>query len=131
MKASDHTSVERLPLAEIALNAAIELDRSESGEVASIWMKRLAESIENVPIADFGLVPVYNRALTSANGEGPKTKADLYAKLRELSSRLTGEDNIIQADRIMLRDFCLALHYGLLNEGFQNHYNVVDTSRMH
>lgn len=130
MQASDHTYVERLPLAEIALNAAIELDRSEGGEVSSVWMRRLAESIENVAVADFGLVPVYNRALTSANGEGPKTKADLYAKLRDLSIQLTERTTIHRHDRMVLRDFCLALHDGLLNEGFQSHYNVVDTARM-
>ncbi len=130
MKATDQSNLERLPLAEIALNTAIELDRPVIGERATVWMRRLAASISNAGSDDFGLVPVYNRALTSVNGEGPKTKADLYAKLKSLSGLLSDDGKIMQDDKIALRDFCLALHDGLLNDGFQSHYNVVDSSRL-
>ena len=118
-----------LPLAEIALNAAIELDGNLIGARKSEWLTKLADALASDASRDVGLFPIYDRALTSSEGMKAASKSDLYAKLGEMSRRLNSVDDSSENDTLLLRDFCVALHDALLNQGYLSHQKTVSNSR--
>jgi hypothetical protein len=115
-----------LPLAEIALNAAIELDLRSRGKVSSEWLGKLADALGREESLAIGLLPVYDRALASTPGPRPVSKADLYDKLKHITKQLSSVESRRESER--LRDFCVALHDALLNQGFAAHYKSVSNA---
>jgi hypothetical protein len=125
MHVATHPTIDTSPpLAEIALNAAIELDRNQKGTTNSEWLTKLSNALNE----DVALFPVYDQALMSSERVKFASKADLYAKLKEISEKLVSKDRSSKDDRIILRDFCVALHDALLNQGYLSHYNAVSNA---
>lgn len=118
-----------LPLAEIALNAAIELDHLEHGGRTTQWLAELARALSGSGLTDATLVPVYNSALISASGKTVETKNQLYSTIKSFSDKLANAQQEKSADISVLKEFCLALHDALLNQKYEQHRASVMASR--
>jgi hypothetical protein len=109
-------SPQYLALGDLALDAAIQLEKLNSGrkadlEVLDLFAKKLSGG---GPASDLTLLPIYNRALVNAERIQLSTKSDLYARLNEMSKKLSST-SVPSNDIERLRDFCLAVHDALLS----------------
>lgn len=113
-------------IAEVALQAAIELDRLQTQpDLDTVWLDKLATTLRDGSIT---MLPLYDRALMSVAGERPANKRDLFAKLLAVADDMTtAESGDVNVNR--LRDFCLALHEAVLNQEFQRHSSTIAVSR--
>jgi hypothetical protein len=101
-------------LGELALDAAIELERAYNQEPTDLGsVSKLAKSLEN-DLDDLSLFPIYKRALSSSASQPPTTTSDVYKLLREFSAQMTAKEERHSEIVRKLRDFCLALHGSLL-----------------
>ena len=104
-------SYNQASLGELALDAAIELEKAYIQEPTNLAsLSRLAKSLET-DLDDLTLFPIYKRALSSSVAQPPATTSDVYRLLREFSAQMTEPHSEIVKN---LRDFCLALHGSLL-----------------
>ena len=121
-----------LSLADVALNTAIELDKNTSDETMRFWLTKFSSALQENSPSLLGLLPTFDRALTSSSGKAFTTKDDLFSKLKEIQSHVADAKYQKSADdvRVLLRDFCLALHDSLLNVSYVSYQKVVANSRV-
>jgi hypothetical protein len=108
-----------LALSDLALDAAIELDRyrlKPTGKLDSVG--ELARALSEGALMDLTLVPVYDKALASGGMAGASSKNDLYSRLNEIATKMQSTESATQKDIEIIRDFCVALHDALLTSRF-------------
>jgi hypothetical protein len=105
-----------LILSDLALEAAIEIEKVEAGEKAPFnALERLGQTLDQSTTGDLTLFPVYDRALAGTANFRATSKSDLYGRLRDITERMHSAASGSTTDFSLLREFCLALHDALLN----------------
>jgi hypothetical protein len=111
---------ENLILSDLALDAAIALERFSASSKGSLEpVTELARALSKGALSDLALVPVYDKALTSGGLVAIRSKNDLYARLREIATKMETTESASDKDMELIRDFCIALHSALLTSRFQ------------
>jgi hypothetical protein len=115
--ATGSPSAPNTTLSDLALSAAIELERVKAGREGNLTVLRnLGAALSERGLSDLTLVPVYDRAL-AMGGAGTSSRNDLFSRLQAIMAKLESASN---EDLDGLRDFCLALHDALLTKKLQS-----------
>ena len=114
------SAIADLALSDLALDAAIELERLRANKSADVHsVAKLANALSDDALTDLALVPVYDRALTSTGSIGPSSKSDLFSRLQSIAEKMQATDSATPEDIDLIRDFCIALHDALLTVRLQ------------
>jgi hypothetical protein len=108
-------STANLTLSDLALDAAIELERySIVGREKFEAVGQLSKLLSQRGLSDLALMPVYDRALASTGAPAAVSKSDLYSRLEDVLSKMNSTATASVNELELLRDFCVALHEALL-----------------
>lgn len=119
-----------LALSDLALDAAIELERFQAqaqGPLQSVGA--LSKALTERGLKDLALVSVYDRALASGGASGATSKSDLHSRLEKIALQLSSSDTASSNELELLRDFCVALHDALLTSRVSSSRQPVLTQR--